>query len=346
MNKCVKGVFRAESRLFTTPFSLFVYFATAIFILLAMFYIASNSFVTQKNPDADPLLYQQRLEEIERELEILHDPSLSNEPVINYEGQEEKLLAEKKLILQYLKTGTSEADYVEVFTNWYYIDDGLAKAQYKSQSALCGALNAYPVLALSIAVVCLTRGIWRVYSLTKGAGSKIKLLCDCSRKQLLSGGMLFDGCVLGIMLTVLSAIRTVFAFTGSAKWFYMSDGTNVIFGNAHELLFSQFIAIFILSATCYCIGIFFTVLGKGNFYIGSILSLILTGSIVIIGVIVQYCTKDNISWLLTMPVLGVSFCFSGFRYFIYYINIILCIIIVICTFYTVYKKMRSNTIDL
>ncbi len=96
MNKGVKGVFRAESRLFTTPFSLFVYFATAIFILLAMFYIASNSFVTQKNPDADPLLYQQRLEEIERELEILHDPSLSNEPVINYEGQEEKLLAEKK----------------------------------------------------------------------------------------------------------------------------------------------------------------------------------------------------------------------------------------------------------
>ena len=39
MNKSVKGDFRAESRLFATPFSLFVYFVTAIFILLAMFYI-------------------------------------------------------------------------------------------------------------------------------------------------------------------------------------------------------------------------------------------------------------------------------------------------------------------
>ena len=118
MNKCVKGIFRAESRLFATPFSLFVYFSTVIFILWAMFYVASNSFVTQENPDAAPLLYQQRLEEIERELEILHDPSFSNEPVIYFEGQEEKLLIEKKLILQYLKTGTSEADYVEVHTNW------------------------------------------------------------------------------------------------------------------------------------------------------------------------------------------------------------------------------------
>lgn len=346
MNKCVKGVFRAESRLFTTPFSLFVYFATAMFILLTMFYVALNSFVTQENHDSDPLLYQQRLEEIERELEILHDPSLSNEPVINYEGQEEKLLAEKKLILQYLKTGTSEADYVEVHTNWYYIDDGLAKAQYKGQSALCGALNAYPVLALSIAVVCLMRGIWRIYNLTKSAGSKLKLLCDRSRKQLLLGGMLLDCCVLGITFTVLSAIRTIFAFIGSAKWFYILDDSNVIFGNAPELLFSQFIAIFILSATCYCAGAFFTVLGKGNFYIGLILSLIITGLIVLIGFIVQYCTKDSVSWLLAMPVLGISFCFSGFRHFIYYINIILCILIIIYTLYTVYKKTGNNHYDI
>lgn len=342
MNKSVKGVFRAESRLFATPFSLFVYFVTAIFILLAMFYIVSDSFVTQENPDADPLFYQRRLEEIERELEILHDPSLSNEPVINYEGQEEKLLVEKKLILQYLKTGTSEADYVEVYTNWYHIDDGLANAQYKGQSALCGALNAYPVLALSIAVVCLIRGIWRIYSLTKRADAKLKLLCDRSRKQLLFGGMLLDGCVLGTMFTVLSAIRTIFAFIGSAKWFYILDGSNVIFGNAPELLISQFLAIFILSATCYCAGAFFTVLGKGSFHIGSILSFIITGSIVLIGIIVQYCTKGSISWLLAMPILGISFCFGGLRYFIYYINIIISIIIIICTLYTVYKKMGNN----
>lgn len=63
MNKCVKGVFKAERRLFTTPFSLFVYFATTISILLAMLYIASNSFVTQEYPDAAPLFYQQGLEE-------------------------------------------------------------------------------------------------------------------------------------------------------------------------------------------------------------------------------------------------------------------------------------------
>lgn len=346
MNKSVKGVFRAESRLFATPFSLFVYFVTAIFILLAMFYIMSNSFVTQENPDADPLFYQRRLEEIERELEILHNPSLSNEPVINYEGQEEKLLVEKKLILQYLKTGTSEADYVEVYTNWYYIDDGLANAQYKGQSALCGALNAYPVLALSFAAVCLARGVRRIYSLTKGAGSKIKLLCDRSRKQLLFGGMLFDGCTLGIMLIVLSAIRTIFASMGNAKRFYILDGANVIFGNAHELLFSQFIAIFILSAACYCAGAFFTALGKGNFHIGSILSLMITGAIILTGIIVQYCTKDSISWLLAMPVLGISFCFSGFRYFIYYINIVISILIIVCTLYAVYRKTGNNPYDI
>ena len=326
MNKRAKGVFKAESRLFATPFSLFVYFATALFILLAIFYIASNSFVARENPDEDPLFYRQRLEEIEKELQILHDPSLSDEPVIDYEGREEALLTEKALVLQYLQSGTGEEDYVKVSAGWYYIEDGLTTAFFKGQSALSGAINAFPVFALCIAVVCLICGIRRIYALNRGTGAKMKLLCDCSRRQLLCGGMLLDGCVLGALLVVTSVVRAILAFSGSAKRFYIIDGTDVVFGSAHELLLAQFVAIAALGAACYFSGAFVSYAVKGKPLPSCALSVAAIGIAFAVGLTVQYASHDEISFLLATPVFGISFCFCGFRYYVFFVQLALCVV--------------------
>ena len=72
----------------------------------------------------------------------------------------------------------------------------------------------------------------------------------------------------------------------------------------------------------------------------------ITGAIILTGIIVQYCTKDSISRLLAMPVLGISFCFSGFRYFIYYINIVISILIIVCTLYAVYRRTGNDPYDI
>lgn len=342
MRKRLKGVFMAESRLFATPLSLLMYFAAIlVFVLVTIFFVANYS-NRREDPTVNEEIYRSRLEEIDKELAALEDPSLSDTPIIWYEGREEALIAEKKILLHYLESGKTELDYIEVANGGSCIEDLLVASSSRRYSAATAAVNMYAGFALCFALICLLKGIFRVRSAYDGEGNKTKLVCDCTRKELLTGGMALDGCVLGVLALFFLVVRSILAFSGTASGFYIISGADVVFGNLNELFFAQALAVFALGGFCYFLGGLAAALSD-RFRLVTALTVCTSaaGICVLIGAIAQYCTHDGILRWIAMPFFGIAFCFSGFRYYVYFIHLALCIAgLVVCCLCTVKKYCK------
>lgn len=335
----IKGILSVEHRLFLRPFSLFLFVSAIVIILLGMFYIGANYSSDRKDPKTGREYYEQKLAEIEKELAILADPSLAETPIVDYEGREEYLLREKQLIQRYLDSGTNETQYINISTDLDDMDLLLTGAHSKGQSAARGAVNAFLVLALGFALVCFARGVWRVSSLCGGEAAQTRHLCDCSKKEMFTGSVAFDWIVLGSLLILSSVVRSIYASVGEVKWFYIENGASYIFGNIHELFFAQFLAALALGAACYFSGTAFaSVASKGRALLGALLAMISVGVAATVGLIVQYVTKGEISWMFSTPLFGISFCLFGFRHYLYYIHFVLCIAIAVAFCMPTYKR--------
>lgn len=336
-----KGVFATEKKLFANKFSLFLYFMAFVVFALATLFFVANFTNSNNNPNVNTQIYRQQLEEVEKELEILDDPSLADAPVVSYDGRKEALLAQKELLLHYIQSGKTELDYIQLSDEEFYIEDIFVSPSSKGNSAVAASINMFTAYAICFALICLLRGIARMVSLCDKTKTKCRLLCDCSKKDLLSGGIAFDACILSILLIVFSLIRSIYASTGEVSGFYIINGASIQFGNIHELFFAQFIAISALGAVCYFFGaLTATVANKARAFVAVLLCVVAIGIMVAIGFIAQYGSHDTVLWLTATPFLGISFCLRGFRYYVYFIHFALCVLTALPCAYFVFKRYR------
>lgn len=339
----VKGIFFVESKLFAKPLNLFAYSFVAFIIVLGMLFVASHYSSNVADPARDTAYYEQKLAETQRELAILGDHSLADGPVLDYDGREEYLLSQITLLTEYIQNGTREEQYIFIPEDTSDFEMFMLGAASEGESAARGALNAFPVLAIGFAILCFACGLRRTASLCGGRTAKTVHLCDCPRKQLYFGSAAFDWTVLGVTIVLLSALRGIYASTGTIIWFYTVNGAECAFGSIHELFFAQFLASLALGAACYFLGsLSASVVSKGRAIVGTAISVATIAIAAAIGFIVEYVTKGEALWFFATPLFGISFCFAGFRIYTYYIQLALCVAVALLACAAAYARYSKT----
>lgn len=327
----IGAAFRAECRLFRMPYSVLLYVAIVVVALCSIPFCTAQFGGNEQVSAFDAEKIRFELAETESAIAILG--SVTEEEWASYDEETrryktemmEELLAERALYSHFLKTGTYPDDYVEVPLYVEYMSDVFQMPTTEATSSLVSMIAMFPIWALLFAVICLARGIWRTCALS-APSVKTRLLGNCSRRDCFLGGVALDACILGVILIAVSAVRSIYASTGSADMFYVIDGSEVRFGNIAEVMSAQFLASTALGAAAYFWGAFSAVLSQDRRIAVAILSSAAAiGVSVAVGCIFDLAIASAPSCLLIAPFVGTAFCVSGFRGYPYYLHLAVCV---------------------
>lgn len=278
--------------------------------------------------------YLARLEEIDAALGddtegVMHDPVL-----------EEGLLLEKQLILYYLETGTDGADYATVFKVPKYMSD-------YAQTGM-GLLNGFLFWVIPcFAVFCLVRGLSCTAALS-GKRVKLRLMCNCSRTQCLGAAFALDAIVLFSIAVAAFALRSIIAAFAYPQYFALRDGDLLVgFGSIHELFFSQFLAALALGAAAYFCGCLGSTLARSKRALwGTVFCIAVIGVVAATGAIISSQSDGERFFMLDYPLIGISFCQSGFREDTFFVQWAVCIgFAAVCAAATIFRYRRKVDIS-
>lgn len=278
--------------------------------------------------------YLARIEEIDAALQGgtpdgMRDPTL-----------DEGLLLEKQLILHYLETGTDGSDYATVFKVPKYMSD-------YAQTGM-GLLNGFLFWIIPcFAAFCLVRGI-RCTAVLAGKRAKLRLMCNCSRTQCLGAAFALDAIVLGSIAIAAFALRSIVASFAYPQYFALRDGGALIdFGSIHELFFAQFLAAIALGAAAYFCGCLGSTLARSRRALwGAVFCIAVFGVAAAIGAMISSQSDGERFFLLDYPLIGISFCQSGFREDTFFVQLAVCVgVAAVCAVATIFRYRRKVDIS-